>query len=76
MIDLHQRGQLSRHGKPAALEFLEREDAAAAANSASGNAGAASGGGGGGTWAGWTRRLTAADWTGGVRCRDLTYSYK
>ena len=79
VIDLHHRGQLTNRGKSAVLEYLEREDAAcgslasaprAAEGSVDAVAAAESG------WANWTRRLTAADWVGGIRCRDLVYNYK
>ncbi|GAB4823367.1 hypothetical protein N2152v2_010413 [Parachlorella kessleri] len=79
VIDLHHRGQLTRLGKPAVLEALEREDAQeaqqaqqvlerqnswdAAANEAAG-------------WSNWSYRLTAESWRGGIRLKDVIYGYK
>lgn len=81
VIDLHQRGQLTHRGKPAVLEYLEREDAArrrdvAAGGGAAGSAAVGGPAGEDGGWANWSRRLTADVWAGGVRCRDVIYNYK
>lgn len=91
VIDLHQRGQLTKRGKPAVLEYLEREDAARLAEGQAAGAGPGAGSGAGpgaeptippgspgvgGGWSNWTRRLTAASWAGGVRLRDVMYGYK
>ncbi len=81
MIDLHQRGHLTTMGKPAVLEYLEREDAARQRQQQEPLGGDAAGVIADGTlanggWSNWTRRLTADSWLGGVRCRDVIYGYK
>ena len=77
MIDLQLRGQLTNRGKPAVLEYLESEDAAAGQlfPTAAG-AGPDGGSSNVSSWPNWTRRLTAENWAGGVRCRDVMYGYK
>lgn len=74
MIDLQKRGQLTNRGKAAVLEALEREDANRQPQQEAGEG--LGDAGGSGPWPNWTRRLTAASWAGGVRCRDVIYGYK
>ncbi|EFN57342.1 hypothetical protein CHLNCDRAFT_57175 [Chlorella variabilis] len=74
VIDLQKRGQLTNRGKAAVLEALEREDANRQPQQEAGEG--LGDAGGSGPWPNWTRRLTAASWAGGVRCRDVIYGYK
>lgn len=77
MIDLHQRGQLTRRGKPAVLEALEREESALSGSEPPpGSALIQVEENGSGVVPLVGSRLTAANWAGGLRCNDIIYGYK
>ena len=80
VIDLHQRGHLTNNGKPSALEDLERSDAAMALDARMSKLGVVDQDDkdveGGAAPAPASHRLTAKNWQGGVRCRDVIFSYR
>jgi hypothetical protein len=82
VIDLHQRGQLTNNGKPSALEDLERSDAAMALDAKMSELGVVDQDESfkdledGAVAAPASHRPTAKNWQGGVRCRDVIFSYR